>query len=551
MSQSAGSNTRNSIIALLFFASAWCCLFFVCPFHLIYKEQLTLFLCDKAYLTSLLAKPAFAAVIAGDFLTQFFLYRFAAATITVLVSVAVWDAVRRLWRRDGLHNAALCALVPAAACIALSCHTEYPVSMTVGAAIAAWMAYGCSIIGNKALRTVVSVAAALIIYPVAGAHSLLFVVLTALHERKRRFASVGILIYGTAIILILGDAYNLLWQDALSYPLIRGYSYKHSLLCLIVELAAAGAFALGFIRRNAVPAACTAVLLAAGIIYAQFNAKEEYDLKVSTLAYYGKWNEVESMGKENRFKSQTAAYYYNLAMARQGRLPNELLNVYQPLFYGLFLPVTMTETYSKVLAGADALIECGDYGQAQHSAMLGMTFMPNQRSSRAVRRLAEIAVYNGDTLAAGRYLGMLGKTLMHRSWAKQTKALVEDGTAVPLNSCRDTVYFVNDYRTSLKNILDSGNAPRATLDYLLCYDLLIKNLVLFMQDYDRYYLPENRNIIPPRIYQEALEMMEAGPEYNVTREVKDDNQLFLSGEEYKFPKSYWYYFKFAQPGNEN
>ncbi|MBQ0093640.1 MAG: hypothetical protein KBS36_03265 [Bacteroidales bacterium] len=551
MSQSAGSNTRNSIIALLFFASAWCCLFFVCPFHLIYKEQLTLFLCDKAYLTSLLAKPAFAAVIAGDFLTQFFLYRFAAATITVLISLAVWDGIRRLWKRDGLHNAVLCALIPAAACIALSCHTEYPLSMTVGAAIAAWMAYGCSLIGNKTLRAVATVAAALIIYPLAGAHSLLFVVLTALHERKRISAALGILVYGVAIIGIQGYAYNLLWQDAFSYPLIRGYSYKHSLICLIVELAAAGAFAEGFIGKNRIAVSCSAVLVAGGIICLQFDAKKEYDLKVSTLAYYGKWDKVESMGRENRFKSQTAAYYYNLAMARQGRLPDELLNVYQPLFYGLFLPVTMTETYSKVLAGADALIECGDYGQAQHSAMLGMTFMPNQRSSRAVRRLAEIAVYNGDTLAAAKYLGMLDKTLMHRRWARQTKALVENGTATPLNSYRDTIYFINDYRASLTNILDSGNAPAATLDYLLCYDLLIKNLVLFMQDYDRYYLPKYPSIIPPRIYQEALEMMEAGPEYNISPEVKSDNQLFLSGQEYKFPKSYWYYFKYAQPGNEN
>ena len=551
MSQSVGSNTRNSIIILLFFASAWCCLFFVCPFHLIYKEQLTLFLCDKAYLSSLLSKPAFAAVIAGDFLTQFFLYKLAAATITVLISVAVWDALRRLWRRDGLHNAALCALIPAAACIALNCHSEYPLSMTVGAAIAAWMAFGCSLIENKTLHTVITVAAVSIIYPLAGAHSLLFVVLTTLHERKRIIPAICIFLYGTALILFLGNAYNLLWQDALSYPLVRGYSYKHSLLCLIVELAAAGAFAEGLIRKNGILAICSAVLLGAGIIYAQFDAKEESDIKASTLAYFGKWDKVESIGKENRFKSQTVAYYYNLAMARQGRLPNELLNVYQPLFYGLFLPVTMTETYSKVLAGADALIECGDYGQAQHSAMLGMTFMPNQRSSRAVRRLAEIAVYNGDTLAAGKYLGMLDKTLMHRSWARQTKKLLKDGIAVPLNSCRDTVYFINDYRTSLKNILDSGNAPEATLDYLLCYDLLIKNLVLFMQDYDGYYLTKYPNIIPPRIYQEALEMMEAGPEYNISQKVKADNQLFLSGQEYKFPKSYWYYFKFAQPGNEN
>ena len=172
MPRSANSDIGNSIIPSLFFVLCWCCLFFVSPFHLIYKEQLVLFLCDKAYLASLVGKPAFAAVIAGDFLTQFFLYRFAAATITVLAAVLVWDGFRRVWAREELNNPALCALVPVAVCIALSCHIEYPLSMTIGAAIAVWMAYGCLIIRNKTLRTAVTVFAAIIIYPLAGAQRL-------------------------------------------------------------------------------------------------------------------------------------------------------------------------------------------------------------------------------------------------------------------------------------------------------------------------------------------------------------------------------------------
>lgn len=551
MPRSANSDIGNSIIPSLFFVLCWCCLFFVSPFHLIYKEQLVLFLCDKAYLASLVGKPAFAAVIAGDFLTQFFLYRFAAATITVLAAVLVWDGLRRVWAREGLNNPALCALVPAAVCIALSCHTEYPLSMTIGAAIAVWMAYGCLIIRNKTPRTAVTVFAAIIIYPLAGAHSLLFVMLVALHERGSVIKSIGAFVFGAAIVVVEGSFYNMIWQEAVSYPLIQGYSYKYSLLFVLVEFASAAAFAIGRIRRGAIPATVTALLLAAGIFYAQFDARTEYDRKISTLAYFGRWDKVEVMGRENSLKSQTAAYYYNLATARQGRLAEELLNVYQPLFYGLFLPVQMNETYAKVLAGTDALIECGDYGQAQHSAMLGMTFMPNQRSSRAVRKLAEIAVCNGDKLAALRYLGMLKKTVMHRHWACQIESMVLDGTASALNNYKDTVYFVNDYQTSLRNILESGGASDITLDYLLCYDLLTKNLPAFVQDYDRYYLPRNPDMIPPRLYQEALEMMEAGPEYNVTYQVKSDNQIFLNGREKQFRNSYWFYFKYAQPGDES
>ena len=550
MSPSVSTDTRNSVISALFFALCWAYLFFVCPFHLVYKEQMTLFVLDGAYVGSLLARPAFLAVLAGDFLTQFFIYRAAAALITILVSVLLWDGLRRILRREGSSNAALCALIPTAASIALSCHLEYPLSMALGAALAVWMAYGCSSIRNFAPRLALTALAAAAAYPLAGAHALLFVIFAAVHERKRPVVCASVAVLGTATILLEGYLYGMIWQEALTYPLIHGYSFRIALTCLVVEISAAVSYAVGLVRRNAVIAAALAVLLGGALAYKLYDAKLEYDLKISTLAYFGKWDKVKAMGAENPYESQTGAYYHNLAAAREGTLPDDLLTVYQPLIYGLFLPVTMNETYLKVLAGADALIECGDYGQAQHSAMLGMTFMPNQRSSRAVRRLAQIAVYNGDTLAADRYLWMLRRTLMHRRWACDVQSMLDDGTAVSVNCNRDTVYFVNDFQTSLRNVIETSQTPDTAIDYLLCYDLLSKNLVVFLQDYDRYYLPRHSHSYPPRIYQEALEMLEMGPEYNISRQVKADNQMFLGGLERKFRQSYWFYFKYAQSGNE-
>lgn len=551
MSQSARSDIRDSIISALFFALCWAYLFFVCPFHLVFKEQLTLFLCDSAYIGSLLAKPAFLAVLAGDFLTQFFIYRFAAATITILANVLLWDGLRRFLRREGSANAALCALIPTAASIALSCHLEYPLSMTISAAIAVWMAFGCSSIRNFTLRLSVASAVAIIAYPLVGAHSLLFIILEAVHERRHIACSVLLFVLGTVVVLLEGRLYNMIWQESITYPLIHGYSFRVALTCLVVEFAVISSFFLGYIKKNAVLVTLLAVLVAGAVMNELNDAKKEYDLKISTLAYFGKWDKVKALGAQNPYESQTGAYYFNLASAKEGSLPDNLLTVYQPLFYGLFLPVTMSESYLKVLAGADALMECGDYGQAQHSAMLGMTFMPNQRSSRAVRKLAEIAVCNGDELASARYLGMLRKTLMHRRWAEDVQSMVDDGIATNINFNRDTVYFVNDYQVSLRNVIESSPNPDTAIDYLLCFDLLNKNLVVFLQDYDKYYLPRHTVAIPPRIYQEALEMLEAGPDHNISLQVKKDNQLFLSGNEYLFKDSYWFYFKYAQPGNES
>lgn len=57
---------------------------FCYPYHLYYQEQNQLFLASWDYLTTYLEKPGWLACMAGDFLTQFYLYRFMGATILTL-----------------------------------------------------------------------------------------------------------------------------------------------------------------------------------------------------------------------------------------------------------------------------------------------------------------------------------------------------------------------------------------------------------------------------------------------------------------------------------
>jgi len=549
MSRNVLSDSRRSNpAAVSLFVLSWIFLFFFYPYHLVYKEQMVLFLCDSTYISDLLAKPAFLAVLSGDFLTQFFIYKGAAVTITVLLAILLWEPLRRFFASQGLSSPSLCALVPCAAELALSCHVEYPLSMTIAAAIAAWAAFGCSNIRNIKVRRTLELVAPALLFPLIGAHTLLFVVLGAFNERKSLFSFIPQVIVGVFLVLLESFFYVMTWNEAMVYPLIQGYSMRVSFLFLLTELSAVSACLVGMVRKNVAIALPFPFLLAGITIFLLFDARSEYDLKISTLAYFGKWDDVRNMGENNTYHSQTGAYYCNLSYAKEGKLPDMLLEGYQPLFYGLFLPVQMTEPYTKVIASTDALIECCDYAQAQHSAMLGMNFTPHQRSSRAVRKMAEIAVFNGDTRAATRYLGMLKKTMLHSRWAKDVESLVADGTAVSINQTIDTVFIVNDFQGSLRNILDSNPMASVAADYLLCYDLLTKNLAAFLNDYDRYYLPHRIGIAPPRIYQEALEMLEAGPGYGISAQVRKDNQSFLGGNEYLFKHSYWFYFKYAEPG---
>jgi ATP/maltotriose-dependent transcriptional regulator MalT len=200
--------------------------------------------------------------------------------------------------------------------------------------------------------------------------------------------------------------------------------------------------------------------------------------------------------------------------------------------------------------------------------MLGNTFSPYQRSSRMIRRLAEINLVTGDSAAALKYLRILSKTLFHRKWAEsQVKMIQSSETNKWLAGKRsqvsdaDLLRKSNDYLSSLQFLVEQHPDNLVAVDYLLCYLLLNKEVKLFRENYDRYYLKLNRPV--PKVYAEALliqlvadrasqqeaqsyfinpEIVTRFTEYTRIFEQTSGDMNALSKQ---FSKSYWFYYHFA------
>lgn len=287
------------------------------------------------------------------------------------------------------------------------------------------------------------------------------------------------------------------------------------------------------------------------------SLEREYDYRIYFKANLGKWDTVEKMGRKNPYESLLTSYYYNLSQARKDRLPDGLLHAYQPTYHGLFIPVKPGVECFRLMASTDALYLAGDYAQAQHSAMLGMTFSPRQRSAEMIKAMADIAFANGDYDTAGRYLWMLSKTLFYKRWAREGLRLLEagtDGLSIK-NDCRDRLIQHNDFRTSLANIAATSTRGKTAADYLLCLDLLDKNLENFRADFDALYKGSYDFGGIPVLYQEALLMTfdenqspaDQLTAYGIARTTLDNCTEFLKGNEARYRNSYWFYYKYAQP----
>lgn len=290
----------------------------------------------------------------------------------------------------------------------------------------------------------------------------------------------------------------------------------------------------------------------------------EYTFGLITEAIDGNWEKIEEMTSGSR-QSELSAYYHNLAMAMKGCLADSLMYYYQPFARGLFMPIGDESTQLKIAARSEAWYRLGEMTMAEHAAMLAQSFSPNHYGVPYLKRLAEVNLVTGQDEAAMKYLRLLSKEPGCEKWVsdripgQQSKEVKEHinkmRTLVPTH---DVVHSQSQYRIVLKNLLKSNPDNELARQYLLCFDLLVKDLKSFIEDYD----PTRDK---SRLYDEAVLIYLAQhnavtsqnlSHYRISNEVFQDfngyDQLAVLSRgamaplQKKYGNTYWFFYQYAK-----
>ena len=298
--------------------------------------------------------------------------------------------------------------------------------------------------------------------------------------------------------------------------------------------------------------------------YGGENEAIENALGLVLEAIDGNWEKVEEMTRGSR-KSEISAYYHNLAMAMKGCLADSLMYYYQPFERGLFMPIGDESTQLKIAARSEAWYRLGEMTMAEHAAMLAQSFSPGHYGVPYLKRLAQVNLVTGQEEAARKYLRLLskepgcGKWVADRMPGQQSEEVKEHLKQMRyLLPTQDVVHSQSQYRIILKNLLASNPDNRIARQYLLCYDLLVKDINSFIQDYDP---SRDRS----RLYDEAVLLYLALnnavtnqnlSHFRISREVfKDfndyDNLYVLSQGamaplQKKYGNTYWFFYQYAK-----
>lgn len=456
--------------AIVLWAIACFCFFQFCyPYHFFYKEQNLLFLLTADWLRTYFDEAGWLARMAGDFLTQFYYYLFAGATILTLV-LTLLSAVTFLWlKRLGVNRYAAVAVALVVATVEAVFHLHYK-------------------------------------FPLSGTLSLLGWVL--------------------ALACITGYIKRFRKDSRRSFPTLAARILL-PLLLLPLSYWLFGLPKMGTLKGP--------------------EWYVERQLAVDCEYYFGNWDKVVSMVEQDADRTPEMKFFYYLVQAQRGRLPETLLNFDQPEL-GTFYKIGPDTPMLTIKNMNELYWALGDMTYTERAALMGCVFSPNNRNNRMIRRLAECSIVSGDSAAASKYLGILGKTFVFRQWAKNAPSVVSYAEKAHFCNRMDTISLGDNAHNIMMQLLDSNPQNEVALDYILCSNLLLKDVQNFKRDYDRYCTDHPRL---RTLYQEALCVWLAASgaaEEEWQRYIKsaDVVQRFAQYNrqrgDARFKGTYWYYY---------
>lgn len=506
---------------------------------LCYQEQYQMFLWDGDYFLERILLPGGFADYVSEFLVQFNYVPVVGAMLVALVMVGIQRAVWALMRQMGEKEpfpAYLLSFVPSISLWVAMSDANVLLSFGVALLGVLWMVRLHLALRHRRLVMVVSwVVDVALGYWLLGPMVFIYVTLLVANmicdgvRQQCVMASVG----HAACMFVFTIAWILLTTHTLQYPLLRffvGLNYYRypdampwqlgmvALLSVIIPL-------LGMVRikaqrllrkqKSKVVVALTYLLVigvSAWCIRNSFtslsNELIEYDFLVRTE----QWHKIITKAERNQPTTPMGVSCVNLALSQTGQLADRLFEFYQNGGEGLF--PTFSRDMTSPVPTAEVFFRLGMVNDAERYMFEAQEAIPNYRkSSRLTRRIAECELINGNYKVAAKLLRRLKKTLFYRHWATQTMALLDKEKAINAHPVygklrksrekkQDFLFSDREMDQMLGFLFLNDNSNKMAYEYLMCYELLQRNMDKFMQYYPLGRFVGYDHI--PRAFQEIL-----------------------------------------------
>lgn len=521
----------NGLLSLVFAVAIFVFFGFYYPFHLNYQEQFQLFLFTPDYFFDFANHPGGVADYIGKFFTQFYFYSKIGAFILAVLLVGLQRLIYSLAKKLGAasHWAPL-TFIPSILFWNLLCNENYLLGGLIAMILLALFSAIYLHFKSENIQTIVGFILLIALYWIAGGVHLFFalfmlaVKLTSeLKPGKKDLIRAGGLMTLALLLPYLAKAV------VLQYPMMKflvGTTYFRypvnvpSAVALIALLILIAPFVMRFLstkfNMKKVGVLLTVQLIILTFFGVGFIGSSADFSKEEVMAYdfhvrMRKWDRVIALADKNAPTSPLSVTCLNLALAKQDLLGERMFSYYQNGMGGL-IP-DFTRDFTIPLMAGEVYYHLGLINTAQRFAFEAMEALPDyQKSARAIKRLAETNIINGEYVLAKKYLHLLQKTFYYRSWAnvaleivtdeKQIENHLEWGWLRKTRIQKDFLFSEQEKESMIGQLFTHNPNNRMAFEYLLACSLVKKDLQSFIK-----YFPLSTSLnytVIPQHFQEAL-----------------------------------------------
>ena len=505
---------------------------------LCFQEQYQMFLFDTNYFLERIVLPGGLADYISEFLVQFYYMPVLGGTIIALLLMSIQAISWGLMKQYGMKAVFPGYLLSFVPSIVLWCamgDQNLLLSFVVALSGALLMGWIHNRFHNRLVKVVFELVSTALVYWFLGPVVFLYAALMigdTLMKGKQNGHILSSLGY-SACLLILTVAWILLTTQSLQYPLYRIFTglnyYRYpgtvSPLPLGVMIWTVVVVFFGMVpdshawikklQQSKVVMALSYVLV---IVASWFGIKASFDEMTYDLIDYDflvrteQWDKIIEKAEKKPATTPLSVSCVNLALSQKGQLADRLFEFYQNGGEGLF--PTFTRDMISPVSTAEIFFRLGMVNDAERYMFEAQEAIPNYRkSARLTRRIIECEIINGNYQVAAKLLRRLQKTLFYSNWANQTMALLGNEKAIN----RHPVYGkLRKYREKKQDFLFSDremdqmlgllflndNHNKMAYEYLVCYELLQRDMEKFMQYYPLGRFVDYDHI--PRSFQEIL-----------------------------------------------
>lgn len=505
---------------------------------LCFQEQYQMFLFDIGYFLERIVLPGGLADYISEFLVQFYYMPVLGGTIIALLLMSIQAISWGLMKQYGMKAVFPGYLLSFVPSIVLWCamgDQNLLLSFVVALSGALLMGWIHNRFHNRLVKVVFELVSTALVYWFLGPVVFLYAALMigdTLMKGKQNGHILSSLGY-SACLLILTVAWILLTTQSLQYPLYRIFSglnyYRYpgtvsplplgvmiwTVVVVFFGMVPDGHAWIKKLQQSKVVIALAYVLV---IVASWFGIKASFDEITYDLIDYDflvrteQWDKIIEKAEKKPATTPLGVSCVNLALSQKGMLADRLFEFYQNGGEGLF--PTFTRDMISPVSTAEIFFRLGMVNDAERYMFEAQEAIPNYRkSARLTRRIIECEIINGNYQVAAKLLRRLQKTLFYSNWANQTMALLGNEKTINQHPIygklrkyrekkQDFLFSDREMDQMLGLLFLNDNHNRMAYEYLMCYELLQRDLEKFVQYYPLGRFVGYDHI--PRSFQEIL-----------------------------------------------